>query len=576
MGGEKTKKIRPRSYLAAARIILLLIVLGGLAVRIWGIDFGLPQRFHPDEPVVVTRAIYGVASDEPDKWNPKAFHWPSMQIYLLGLEYEILFRIEKFKGTVDNRDPDFASFSLYYPGIFYYMGRVTTAIFGIGCIYLIYLIALPLIGMRGAIIASALGAIHPILIRHSRFITPDIPSEFFFLGSLFCMNEALRHTGEIDPDRDAKFHFKYLVAASIFIGLGTGTKYPVGFLFPALALLILFVRRTEPIVTKIMRIVILGVVALAAFLITTPYASLDFPTFINDIRTIGWHVKTGHIGMEAKGGIWIASIAQLLKDSGWVFTVGGFFGFLGFIFEKWKTRWVTLAAFLVVMGGLAPLDVFSDRYLVPVIPFMCIGAAWLIRKLNNVFRLDDFSMKAGAMSMVLLILFAWTGIAASIADGIRLNMLDTRTAALEWVLDNIPNNSKVLVEQGGPNLNDSNLAPLVPEPYYQITDITPLFFLGGPDKEPIVEMAEARPEWIITSSTVKDRYMRPAAREQYPELVYSFEQYYALIEGYMDEMAGFSSGEGMTGPQLVIYKVPEGLWDRVRIESVDAEEALGN
>jgi hypothetical protein len=39
------------------QIYLLLIILGAFALRIWGIDFGLPHIYHTDEWFEVKRAL---------------------------------------------------------------------------------------------------------------------------------------------------------------------------------------------------------------------------------------------------------------------------------------------------------------------------------------------------------------------------------------------------------------------------------------------------------------------------------------------------------------------------------------
>ena len=46
-----------RGRLSGQRLMLLGLVLLALALRLWGIGFGLPRTYHPDEPAHVLQAL---------------------------------------------------------------------------------------------------------------------------------------------------------------------------------------------------------------------------------------------------------------------------------------------------------------------------------------------------------------------------------------------------------------------------------------------------------------------------------------------------------------------------------------
>jgi len=548
---------------------LLLIVLLGIAIRLWGLDFGLPQRFHPDEPVVVTRAEYGVATND---WNPRAFHWPSMQIYLLGLEYEIWYWTGRALGIWDSADPDFISYALHAPGGFYYLGRLTTLIFGAGCIWLVWILALGFMGRTGAMVAAFLAAIDPILIRHSRYITPDIPSEFFFLAALVTLDRLYVLLSTRDSaGRDGPALRLALISGAL-IGVGGGTKYPVLELaIPLLA--VIFLSRNLRIAVRFSIAIRAAIAVGVAFLITTPYALLDWRKFLLDLSTIGHHLRTGHIGMEAKGGIWVASAFQMMRDSGWAWLIIGVLGVAWFLLRNPRRTWPILLAFILVIAGFAPLQVFSDRYLVPLAPFLAIGLGLLIESVGGWIGRRNRATAAVAI-LVATILIGAGGLIVAGEEAHRLTLPDTREAALSWVIENIPAGSGVVEEQGGPDLYSTELAPLAPEPTYRLVEITPMFSRGGEEKDPLDRLVAARPEWVITSSRVRDRYMRPGAEREFPELVAAFKIYYSLIDGYLREVARFTPGRGTEGPQIAVYRVPEGFWDRVMVGNTTVGEAL--
>jgi len=61
-------------------IASITIVCGvAILVRIWGIGFGLPYDFHPDEPFIIKKALNIIINKD---FNPHVFTWPPLFIYL--------------------------------------------------------------------------------------------------------------------------------------------------------------------------------------------------------------------------------------------------------------------------------------------------------------------------------------------------------------------------------------------------------------------------------------------------------------------------------------------------------------
>ncbi|HDS29642.1 MAG TPA: phospholipid carrier-dependent glycosyltransferase [Firmicutes bacterium] len=574
-GANDTNRNSHRAFSITPSGAIILIVLVSVVLRVWGVDFGLPQTFHPDEPVVVTRALYGVATGD---WNPQAFHWPSFQLYFLGFFYQIWFYIGKFAGFWEYGDPDFISFSLHSPGGFYYLGRLTTVLFGAGCVLLTYYLGRRFLGIPGALAASAVVAFNPIMTRHSRFITPDIPGEFFFLAALLFIDSmftALKKTSRANGERSS--YVRFGIYAAVMVGLGAGTKYPVGLVGVPMIIVALFAISSLSAPRRIALAIGLGIISLLLFFITTPFAILDSGKFLEDISVIGRHVRAGHIGMEAQGGIWLISLRQLIRDSGWLFIFSAIIGLIPLFTVNLKRTWPLLIALIISLAGLAPLNVFSDRYLVPLIPFAALGVGWMVdliilpgtKRVKHRFLMN-------AVSILFLVAVISRGVMVLGNDAYRLTLPDTREAALTWVERTIPDRSRIFIEQGGPDLNDMSLYPLVPEPYYEISELTPLFTRFGDDKDPLDRIVESKPQWVITSSEVRNRYMRPGASEEYPDLVAAFREYYRLVDGYFIEEARFEPGRGIVGPSLVIYRVPEGLWDRIRLAETTVDDVLSS
>ncbi|MGH3650390.1 MAG: hypothetical protein ACRDU9_06725, partial [Acidimicrobiia bacterium] len=66
---------------ARKRWPLLVVVMLGAVLRLWGIDWGLPYLYHPDEPNDLTRTMTMLQTGDP---NPHWFHYGSLMFYLYG------------------------------------------------------------------------------------------------------------------------------------------------------------------------------------------------------------------------------------------------------------------------------------------------------------------------------------------------------------------------------------------------------------------------------------------------------------------------------------------------------------
>ena len=72
------------------KAVLALVPVWGIAafLRLWGIGFGLPDDFHPDEPTVIETAFRMASFGD---LNPHFFTWPSLFFYLNALSYWCFF-----------------------------------------------------------------------------------------------------------------------------------------------------------------------------------------------------------------------------------------------------------------------------------------------------------------------------------------------------------------------------------------------------------------------------------------------------------------------------------------------------
>jgi len=554
-----------------------------MVLHVWGLDFGLPQAVHPDEPVPVTRAQRMVAENDLD---PKGFHWPSLQTYILAAEYKLWYWYGDATGAFNYPDLDdipgiglpdrFVAHTFRQPFGYYYAGRFTTVLFSAGLIWIFYLLALRFFKPSYAVVAAGLLALNPIVHASGRYIVPDIPTEFFFIAALYFMDRLYASLLVKNLETENLSPVKLTWLTALMIGLATGTKYPAAVLAVPLIAVLLFPSSGYKFGYRLSLAIQTLIIIPAVFLITTPYALLDASQFVHDIRTIGHHVQDNHIGMQFSGSILLKSAGELTNSCGWLWTTFGIIGLFAF-FGRLKRTWPLLIAFFITLAGILPLTVFADRYLIPLIPFLIFGIVSLFSLLEGLDPQLSESKKQRILIFAIagMIVAGITGAYNLCIDSQRLTLPHTRLLALEWIEDNIPSGSIILKEQGAPDLNNSDWLPLVSTPWYDVTEITPMFSREGPNRDPLDVIFETKPEWVITSSNVRGRYEREGVEEEFPDLVAAFSIYYILIDDHLELVQRFAPGSGANGDEIVIYRVPDGLWERVVLEPATISDILG-
>jgi hypothetical protein len=130
----ETREILRKRFIS--RLIIVAILAAALLFRLWGMGFGLPQKVHPDEPLLIDRAIEAGAKGD---FNPGFFYWPNFLTYFLYFEYVAIYYIGYLFGIYHNLKEFFTSYYID-PTFFIWAGRVTTTLFclmGMSCLYLI-------------------------------------------------------------------------------------------------------------------------------------------------------------------------------------------------------------------------------------------------------------------------------------------------------------------------------------------------------------------------------------------------------------------------------------------------------
>ena len=124
------------SHCQHERRVLLLIVLAGFVLRVWGIGFGLPYDYHPDEHQYVSEAIHFLAQGD---LNPHKFNNPTLYKYVLFMEYAASCILGRLIGALQSCS-ELEALWANDPTWFFLSGRLTTVGLGTVTIVVVYMI----------------------------------------------------------------------------------------------------------------------------------------------------------------------------------------------------------------------------------------------------------------------------------------------------------------------------------------------------------------------------------------------------------------------------------------------------
>ena len=174
--------IRRHRWLVALGLILTAATL----LRLYGVDFGLPWVYHPDEPNFVQRSLKMLARQD---FNPYWFGHPGTTVmYLLAALYVLLFVVGRVTGSVASADA-FEDLFFNDPTLFYLSGRLMMVVFAILTILATYMLSRRVTGRPAAVFAAAILAMSPLHVYFSHVVRTDIVAALALVLVLWqCLN----------------------------------------------------------------------------------------------------------------------------------------------------------------------------------------------------------------------------------------------------------------------------------------------------------------------------------------------------------------------------------------------------
>ncbi|MCP4421016.1 MAG: glycosyltransferase family 39 protein [Chloroflexi bacterium] len=415
-------------------------MLLGFALRVWGIDFGLPFLYHSDEPNKIMMAQRMFVTGD---LNPHYFNYPSLFIYLNALLYIPYYGIGNLLGLFDNPQ-DLLPPVMFALGVgksadptTILLGRLLTAVSDTITLYIVYHIGNRLTEQKIiGLLATFILAISPTHIINSHYITPDIFVTFFIAASLWASLNILN---------DGRLRY-YLIAGAL-VGLATSSKYPgaiAGIIVVAAHLgrygLINFGQH--------FKLIVAGTFSLLAFAATTPYAILDYEKFLHDLSFEGGHYSSGHAGMEGEALQWYLSYLWRVEGAAFVLSIGAI---IWGIYQRSKPIIVTAVFPIVYFIFISSFVVRNGRTALLLIPFICLLAAAGILALLQWLQRRHSSTLVWSITGLLFLFLLWP-LKTVVPFNINLTASDGRETSRVWIEKNVPAGAKLAIDSYSPYL----------------------------------------------------------------------------------------------------------------------------
>lgn len=399
-------------------IVLGTLLVTGFALRIWGINWGLPLKYaHIDESVVIFYSFRFFTGD----LNPHVFFdYPTLFLYIIYAVQFTYFLIGSLFGIFTSLDQFAGKYFLGDISDIYIIARMLSVLAGTATIYLIYKISKLFYSEKVSLLACCFMCLNWLHILHSHYATVDVAALFMTMLSVYFMCEYF-----ISEKRNS------FLFSCFTLGLATATKY-YSLVFFANLLIIPLLKKNK--FSKILiKLYFPGLLlVIAGFFLGCPYSILDFSAFSARFTTIYTNVVKPENFNFFKNFIIIFS--HINNSTGIVFFIISLAA-IAFSFGT-ITEIFILSFFAVFFIFSSGFKMIGAHYIFPLYPFIFILTAKGLENASKKYH--------PAIFYLISALFVITALPEIIHNNYILTQKDTRLTAYDWTIQNIPKKSKIL------------------------------------------------------------------------------------------------------------------------------------
>ena len=567
--------------------MLAVILALALAIRLLGINFGLPYVYYTDEARIVNHAVAFGTGD----LNPHAFDHPSLYMYVSFLFYGLSYVVGWLTGAFASTT-DFARLFFSDATLFYLLARLIAALSGVASVAVVYLLGRRAYNVRVGLVAAAFLTFNVYHVEFSHYVKVHVPAGLFVIVGLWLAWSIY----------DGKDNWRDYVLAGVAAGLGASTIYHAGLVLVSVMVAHVLRWRDASKSTSEVRLLspkpfIAALASFVGFVFGTPFAILDWSTFIGDLTstTATWY----------SGGFWergtFYPFTSLLTTMGPPLGVVALLGLGYALLRRRRADLILLSQPLFLGGSLMLFATKESQHMLIAFPALAILSASLVVDVVS-WLVRPRTWQAVGLTLVTVLLLVAPA-RSSFQESYRLTLPDTRSVAKDWIEGNIPPGSRIVMDSGkyylsglGPPLRLSRwtleqliaraesldteslarrdgtrrvgysgeaeyfrqqLQALDDQPGYDIVQV--LHDIGSPRADVLTldEYLAMGVQYAIVNNRVQEGYL-PGSEEamRYPDKATRYRDFYQALESHATLLKEFNPSDETVGPSLRIYKLP--------------------
>lgn len=416
-------------------VALGLIIVIGFLLRYPVIHY---THYFGDEHIGVDSGRSMLMSGD---FRPKELYYGYLHSYILFAADLFYFLYVVYSGP-----EQFILPSHLDPFIYYKVGRFVSVLFGTLSVLVIFILGKKIFNQKVGLISAMLLAFFPFHIEHSYVAKPDVIMVFFSLIALIFIYMMMKNG-----------RFRYYLYASIFIAVAAATKYQGVSVIIAFVVAFLISNYKEknkawdrPPLEKML---ISFLIMIAVFLFICPIFR-DYVLFRNHIRVI-------HAGEEFHG--WYNLVFRVFRNSlGYLF----FLSLAGIVYSLYRRTnedfLLSLYVMILILVGHRVIEYYPRYVLVQtccliilssrlIVDFAETDFSFFVKVMNRFSESDFFSRFKNLRRyrywiVAIFLLTVNLKIFLQIIEKNKyLTTKETRTLALEWIKENVPQNAKILI-----------------------------------------------------------------------------------------------------------------------------------
>jgi hypothetical protein len=393
-----------RRWLAVGAVFAI-----AMGLRLWGINFGLPALYRPDEDVAVGRAmgiLHGIL-------NPHFADWPHLYFYVAAA----WLAPPRLLGLVSDQASG-------YLGV-----RTLDALLGSLTVLLVLEFGRRAYGWLAGLLGAAALAVAFLHVRDSHFATLDVPVTLATTAGLYVAFRAIDGRG-----------LRPLLWNGIALGIAASLKYSGAFVFAGMAAAQTLRLRAERgrWTQLVARLAVVAMVGVATLAITSPFLVLDPGMTQHGIGYIFAHLgkaTAGAIGwVQLSTALWygLDPALALLAVLGVAYAAG----------RRQPADWILLTFGLVYFLLIGAGGSVFFRYADPLIPpLLLLGGRALATQINLITRGSTRRFVVAAALVVSMV----PPLVHDLRYDLLIQQTDTRSLAYDWLSQHVPAGARAAV-----------------------------------------------------------------------------------------------------------------------------------